>query len=927
MKHTSLLLKLLNSCTSFLPPFGRVGAGSTISLLFVAASSLHAQKIDFDMTGRQSSQVTETGYESWMIPQGLSATETFLADDGSPVEIEINCGDGEPANRTLRANWSKNIVQQNSKLVGDAIVVKGLDADNNTPHLTDESATMNFIMRGLPAGEHSLLAYLNATDGNLATMAPVDVSVNGETVSEGVLMSNQELAPSASGQVYITFNAVEGQEVKVSFVSKPEPGITYSTTGIYVNALVFDRPNPKTTALDPYPENLDMHVAADGGTLEMAWTQASSAVKNLVYMGTSGADMRLMAETDEPSYHATGLSTHNVYYWRVDQRDAAGNINEGDTWTFRPRRLAFPGAEGYGRYAIGGRGGSVYHVTSLEDYASGETPIPGTFRYGIREVDGPRTIVFDVAGTIALKERLTCSDSYVTVAGQTAPGKGILLRGAPFGMASDGITRFLRMRRGFHNDDEADMDKGLDGLGMAGCDHAIMDHCSVGWTIDEAFSSRNAKNVTLQRTLISETLNNANHPNYTNANHGYAATIGGDTGSYHHNLLAHNEGRNWSLSGGLDGKGAYAGHHDIFNNVVYNWGGRATDGGTHECNFVGNYYKMGPATTQKYLLRAQLEGTGTGSQSYYVKGNIRESTSGALTEDALGDTYRYEPSNGQVVDWTVFVDKPFFESYADIEPARLAYKTVLSDVGANRPVFDDHDARMVEETFDGSYSCVGSVTGKPGLIDREADAGGYEDYPFEIRDDGFDTDQDGMPDWWERMKGLDPEVADNNYYSDANGYTALEEYLNWIAEPNFKVISGTENSVVNLKTLFAGFGSDVHYNIIGVPVGYVVEENNGDLAVTPPSGANELVTIQVAAEDGDDVGTMARSINLCVISDASGIDTLVDLGETASNTCRIYSLDGILLKSGNDTSSLSPGVYIMEMKSGQNVKSMKITKR
>jgi len=888
---------------------------------------LSAQKIDFDMVNRSTAEVTEPGFQAWPVDKGLSATSTFSVDEATSIEVEVNCGDGAPANRCVCASWSKNIVQKESKLVGDAVAVKGYDADGNTPHLTDESATMNLTFRGLPAGGHSLLAYLNVVDGGITKSAPIDVLVDGKAVLPGVNMSVQATSPSSSGQVYITFDAVEGKDVKVSFVSKPEPGVTYSTTGIYVCALVFDRPNPKTTALDPYPANLDMHVAADDGNLDMKWTQASSAVANLVYLGTSEADMRLMEETTSPEYHATGLSTHNVYYWRVDQRDAAGNVYSGDTWTFRPRRLAFPGAEGYGRYAIGGRGGTVYHVTSLEDYAPEEAPVPGTFRYGIKEVSGPRTIVFDVAGTITLKARLTCSDPYVTVAGQTAPGKGILFRGAPFGMASDGITRFIRMRRGFHNDDEADINKGLDGLGMAGCNYSIMDHCSVGWTVDEAFSSRNAKNITLQRTLISEALNNANHPNYTNANHGYAATIGGDTGSYHHNLLVHNEGRNWSLSGGLDGKGAYAGHHDIFNNVVYNWGGRATDGGTHECNFVSNYYKMGPATTQRLLLKAQLEGTGTGSQSYYVKGNIRENKDGSLMQDALNETYRYVTSNEQVVDWDVFVDKPFFESYAVVEEARLAYKTVLSDVGANMPLLDNHDVRMVEETLRGSYSCVGSKTGKLGLIDREADAGGYEDYPSDVRGADYDTDQDGMPDWWERIKGLNPGVADNNSYVELNGYTSLEEYLNWIAEPNFNVVAGVDNTVVDLRTLFAGFKDNVYYNIKGVPAGYDVEVRGGKLVVVPPVDAEELVTVQIVAGDGDEVGQMIRNVNLCVSSDVSAIDLPSDLSGNTSTECRIYTVNGVLLKTGSNVSSLSPGVYIIKVKSGKNVKSVKFIKR
>ena len=177
------------------------------------------------------------------------------------------------------------------------------------------------------------------------------------------------------------------------------------------------------------------------------------------------------------------------------------------------------------------------------------------------------------------------------------------------------------------------------------------------------------------------------------------------------------------MSGGLDGAGAYDGHHDMFNNVVYNWGGRACDGGTHEGQFVNNYYKEGVATHQSILLKADLEGTGTGSQSYYVNGNIREELDGTRTQDALDNTYKYTVSNGQTVNWTVFVDKPFFPSYATIESAETAFKTVLSDVGANQPFLDNHDERMINETLNGTYSTVGSRSGIKGLIDSEEDSG------------------------------------------------------------------------------------------------------------------------------------------------------------------------------------------------------------
>ncbi len=275
---------------------------------------------------------------------------------------------------------------------------------------------------------------------------------------------------------------------------------------------------------------------------------------------------------------------------------------------------AFPTAEGYGRLASGGRGGRVLHVTNLND--SG----PGSLRDAI-ERSGPRIVVFDVSGLITLESRLIIrsTNSNLTIAGQTAPGKGICLRKYNFGMlgATNVIVRYVRVRPG--NLSGAT----LDGMGMASSDHCIIDHCSISWTLDEAFSSRGAKNITLQRTLISEALNEAGHKKYPpGTQHGYAASIGGDIGSFHHNLLAHCAGRNWSLAGGLSKPAhTYAGRLDLRNNVVYNWKNRTTDGGAHEVNFVNNYYQPGPATKWFYALNAQYGGF-PGTQRYYFEGNV-----------------------------------------------------------------------------------------------------------------------------------------------------------------------------------------------------------------------------------------------------------------------------------------------------------------
>jgi len=207
------------------------------------------------------------------------------------------------------------------------------------------------------------------------------------------------------------------------------------------------------------------------------------------------------------------------------------------------KSLAFPTAEGYGRFAQGGRGGRVLHVINLND--SG----PGSLRAAV-ETDGPRTVVFDVSGLITLESRLIIrkTNSELTIAGQTAPGKGICLRKYNMGMlgATNVIVRYIRVRPGNLSG------MTLDGMGMASSDQCIIDHCSISWTLDESFSSRGGRNITLQRTLISEALNEAGHKKYPpGTQHGYAASIGGDIGSFHHNLLAHCAGRNWSLAGGL----------------------------------------------------------------------------------------------------------------------------------------------------------------------------------------------------------------------------------------------------------------------------------------------------------------------------------------------------------------------------------------
>ena len=880
----------------------------SIFMMLCCACIVSAQKIDFDISGK-TGQALQEGFVEWVVPEGVSDTKDF--DGGIQVTVAaaqgsnpMDAAHNDDEIRHVKTEWWKNGItsgNDGARILGDALIITGDDHS----YVTSGATKLDVTISGLKAGHHSLQAYHNCVEyeENQGAIPDIDIYVNGIKVKEGVKQSIRKSKFAEAGQSYVEFDVTEGQSVTISYVSTPKEGISYGRTYVTVNALIFNEADNSKIALDPIPNSGEFHAGDGNGNVTLQWTSPASAVKHHVLLGNDADNLSDYVITTEPVCDVTDLNPLKKYYWRIDEEDASGNISQGEVWQFQPARLAFPGAEGYGRFAIGGRGGSVYHVTTLDDNGDDENPIEGSFRYGIKKVGGPRTIVFDVAGVISLKSRLTCSDKFVTIAGQTAPGNGVMLRTCPFGMQSDGITRFLRMRLGHkkminglipkggdngngveYAPEEAGQTEettlsGLDGMGMSGNDHAIMDHCSISWTIDEAFSSRSAKAITLQHTLISEALNIAGHPNYSSGTgHGYAATIGagqnsGQPGSFHHNLLAHCEGRNWSISGGLDGGGSYDGHHDIFNNVVYNWGHRASDGGTHELNFVNNYYKKGSATSQNYLLRHQFEGTGSGTQRAYVSGNIREETSGSKTKDALNNTYKYETSGGQVLNWEPWSNEPFFPSYANIETAEAAYKNVLSDVGCTQPFFDNHDQRMVNETLNRSYSTKGVRSKKNGIIDTEEDTG-CEGFDLEklgivnaTRANDWDSDADGIPNWFEELTGTNASVANNNDDRDGDFYTDLEEYLNWIAVPNF-IVEGSQE--ITLKNYFAGYVSPT-YEVTSA-AGVVAQVQNGKLNVTPSETAAKLFSIVVKATEGSI--SLEREFHFAYSNGTSGIQTI-----------------------------------------------------
>ena len=790
-----------------------IGLGSAVA----AAAPL---KVDFSIAGRPDS--VAPGYEQWFVTGGASATQRF-GDITATISVAGAAGKG------LRAAWWKGAARDGARLVADGVTVDGGDA----------GGALDLRLSGLTPGRHRIVAFLNVTDGKpddrRARTLVATAGVSPVSVAPSFRAADDEVAQTAT----LEFEAVAGTDTVITF--KPDSADTSATVrNVVLNGFALDVTDPKRRAIQARPAHDDEHVAADAGALTLTWTPASGAVRHRVYFGRSAEALDLVGETPSAQHALSGLRPTQDYFWRVDTVDTAGAITVGDVWRFRPRQLAFPGAEGAGRFAQGGRGGRVIEVTTLAD--SG----PGSLRAAV-EAKGPRTVIFAVGGIITLESKLVATNPYLTVAGQTAPGPGITIRKYGFGLsgAHDTNIRHVRVRPG----NIAGVT--LDGMGMQGSNNAIIDHASISWTLDEAFSSRSARNITLQRTLISEALNDAGHKNYKpGTQHGYAASIGGDVGSFHHNLLAHNSGRNWSLAGGLDGAGRHTGSLDLRNNVVYNWQNRATDGGAARVNFVGNYYKPGPATKLMKFLNPQLEGVKAfGPQRYFVAENVlegvadRENQAAGMTKPAPYAEFMSEA--------------PLFASDVETQSARAAYKIVMSDVGANQPALDRHDFRIIGETLAGTAAFNGSKTGLPGLPDSQADVGGWEDMPAVSRPADWDSDHDGLPDWWERLRGPRDDAA------AADGITELEHYLNWMAAPHTEAAAGG-NVTLALAPLTRGFTAKPKFAIIATAGGVAALTADGQSAVfTPAAGFTGLggVTFRVTDAEGD---SMNRTIGVLV---------------------------------------------------------------
>ena len=489
-------------------------------------------------------------------------------------------------------------------------------------------------------------------------------------------------------------------------------------------------------------------------------------------------------------------------------------------WASRPYDLrqakipAFPGAEGGGMFTFGGRGGKVLTVTNLNDAG------PGSFRWAC-EQGGARIIVFNVSGNIVLKTPIIVRAPYITIAGQTAPGEGVMISGESFQVDThDVIVRHMRFRRG-----NTHVWYREDSFGGNPVGNIMIDHCSCEFGLDEnisfyrhMFDLHDGKpkrkvptvNVTIQNTISAKALDTWNHA--------FGSTIGGENSTFMRNLWADNTGRNPSIGWG--------GVFNFVNNIVYNWVHRTADGGEYSTmsNFINNYYKPGPLT-QKNSVAHRIVKSESRSQGLfpwpqygrvYAAGNIVEGNE-VVTKDnwnggvQIGDKDLKNGKMPEDIKALMRSDEPFAMPYIKILPSENTFENVLNDVGAMIPTRDVVDERIIHEVRTGEVyyakklpkkNPYGDMWGladeskndegtfkhrrldkdsyKLGIITDICQVGGFPKYkkvkPY------VDTDGDGMPDEWEIANGLNPnDPSDANKDCTGDGYTNIEKYINGIS--------------------------------------------------------------------------------------------------------------------------------------------------
>ena len=539
---------------------------------------------------------------------------------------------------------------------------------------------------------------------------------------------------------------------------------------------------------------------------------------------------------------------------------------------------AFPTAEGYGKYAKGGRGGKVVFVENLQDYNAYnnmETPIPGSFRWALAQYPGDSiTIIFRVSGIIKLKpylqtsgstvvnrNEIRCTRAKMTIAGQTAPGEGICIRNGRLnlGGCTDLVIRNMRFRIGENATDSTFLPGG-----SMDCENAvrvIIDHCNFGWSGEENLTFYDNRFTTVQWTIFHDALYDDGHGK---GNRGYGSQTGGINATYHHNLWTNNESRSPRLNGARTTNETNV-FIEFLNNVVYNWGSSgAAYGGdvitgdrSHTCNFINNYYKPGPATaSSKYFFKNYIV-SGATIPKWYLSGNIMEGYPTINSNNWNGFTWKWSGTAGtalptkatagsdtllmpssKVVYNNVWVGySPYI---TNIQSANDAYNAILAKVGTvNR---DTVERRVIREVKNGTATFKASL-GTWGIIDKSFNAEGYIPYATVVPP--TDTDNDGMPDAWELANGLDPTNPEDRNMKTSEGYTALEVYLASL------------------------MGENIAHNFISA----VKEVNSFNASIVPTIAKKKIQVISdIQLQSAKILDLTGKQLMICLLSENNSID-------------------------------------------------------
>ncbi|MES1223012.1 MAG: pectate lyase [Bacteroidota bacterium] len=440
--------------------------------------------------------------------------------------------------------------------------------------------------------------------------------------------------------------------------------------------------------------------------------------------------------------------------------------------------IAFPGAEGYGKYTIGGRGGKIFIVSNLNDKG------PGSFREAAESKE-KRIVVFAISGTIHLETKLSIKGN-ATIAGQTAPGDGICLADNSVSLGGDNIiVRYLRFRMGdrYQKGGMIDGNGGDDALGGVRRKNIIIDHCSISWSTDEAFSIYAGDSTTLQWNLISEPLNYSYHYETGDTgyeHHGFGAIWGGAHLSAHHNLFAHCNNRNPRFNGI---RTTPEENVDYRNNVIYNWGSNniyAGEGGNY--NIVNNYFKYGPSTSKN--VRYRIVNPGKWEKpvipfgKYYVNGNYVDGADDVTKNNWLG----VHMGNGGTEEdkKNTVVNNAFAAESITIQTSTEAYQSVLAHAGASFKR-DTLDERIINDVKNRTGRLIDVQGGYPHGTDYELTVNAWpalRSIPAPV-----DVDKDGMPDDWEKKNGLNPgDNSDASKISLHKFFINIEMYINSIVK-------------------------------------------------------------------------------------------------------------------------------------------------